>query len=101
MSVQVAEEMHGIGEVSPRMPARRFEQSAEIWMTSTSPARDARELGFGSAGLTVADGPIDRHSSPLDVRRSLIRTVLTQGRKDEVYGGVSFREPCSERQSSR
>src|SRR5438876_5525079 len=78
-------------------------------MASAALARDARELSFRSTdgldapqsrtltGALSAAGPVYRHSSPhvLILRRSPIQLVLTQGRKDEVYGRVSFREPCS------
>jgi hypothetical protein len=33
-------------------------------MAGRALARDACELGFGDAGRSLADGPIDCHSSP-------------------------------------
>jgi hypothetical protein len=35
-------------------------------MTRTPVARDTRELGFGNADRLTVDGPINRHSYPLD-----------------------------------
>src|SRR3954470_1490754 len=66
-------------------------------MASASLTCNPCKLGLGNADQVLADGPIDRHSLPLVLAPggSLIRTVVTQGRKDEVYGRVSFREPYS------
>jgi hypothetical protein len=62
--MEVAQQVHGIGEVAARMAPRRFEQGIEVRMASGTLARDARELGFGNAERCLADGPLDRHSSP-------------------------------------
>jgi hypothetical protein len=64
-AVQAAEEVDGIGKIATAVTPRRFEQASKIGMASTSLARDSRELDFGNADRFVADGPIDRHSSPL------------------------------------
>ena len=76
-------------------------------MTGAAFTRNACELGFGDADRTgpfqsmaltgsfMADGPICCHSLPLVPAspRKPCRIVVAEGRKDEVYGGVSFREP--------
>ena len=75
--VKAAQQVHGVGKVAAGVTAGRFEQHVEIGMASAALARDARELGFGNAdrmgplqsitlmGTLVADGPVNRHSSPL------------------------------------
>jgi hypothetical protein len=86
-------------------------------MASAAFARDAGKLRFGNAdrsthqsstlmGPLVVGGAIGRHWIPF-VRSSLERTlsgpVVTQGRKEEVYGRVTFSEAIrsGEDQSSR
>jgi hypothetical protein len=63
--MHVAKQVHRVREIAARMPARSFEKGIQVGVASASLARDARELGFGNADLTVADGPVNRHSSPL------------------------------------
>jgi hypothetical protein len=96
--MKAAQQMNGIGEVTARMATRRFEQQTKVRMASRTLACDTRKLGFGNAdrvGALLADGPIDCHSSPrvLSFGQSPIELVVTQRRKDEVYGHVTFREP--------
>jgi hypothetical protein len=64
-------------------------------MANAAVARHTGELGFGNADLFAVDGPINRHSIPSSdaARENFIGPVVTQGRKDEVYTAVSFREP--------
>jgi hypothetical protein len=101
-AMETAQKVYSIGKVATRMTAGSFKKEVEIGMSSTALCRDARELGFGNAGLDMADGPIQRHSfPPVLAAPSLNEIVLTQGRKDEVYAKVSFPEPCSAVQSSR
>ena len=63
--MEAAQQVHGIGIVTAGMAAGRFEQGIEIGMASATLARNARKLCFGNADRLVADGPINRHSSPL------------------------------------
>ena len=76
-TVEVAQQVHRVGEIAARMGPGQFEQGGQIGMARTALARDAGQLCFGNAdrfgprqsiNLTrtlVVDGPIDRHSSPL------------------------------------
>jgi hypothetical protein len=93
--------MHGIGKIAARMTARRLQQSIEIGMASAALPRDARELGFGNAGRmnprhrtilarpSLADGPIDCHSSPLVLisGEALLGSSYRKGVKTRFMGG--------------
>src|SRR5678816_4488301 len=106
-TVQAAQQVDGVCQIAPRMTARSFEQRSQVGMTGAAFTRNSRELGFGDADRTgplqsmtlmgsfMADGPICCHSLPLVLAspRKPCRIVVAEGRKDEVYDAVSFREP--------
>jgi hypothetical protein len=67
-AMQAAQQMHRVRKIAAGIAPRRLEQLVEIRMASAPISRDPRELGFGNADRLLADGPTDRHSTPLRAR---------------------------------
>jgi len=64
-AVKAAQEMDGVGKITPGVRAGCFKQRTEVQMARAPVACDSRKLGFGNADRFAVDGPINRHSFPL------------------------------------
>ena len=102
-AMKAAQQMHGIGEVAAAMRAGRFEQAVEMRMARATVTRTRASCASATlTGLWSTDRLI-AIPSPLRLS-SMAKPMglsLTQGRKDEVYGRVSFLEEVKNQIAAR
>ena len=65
-AVKAAQQVYGIGKVAAGVRTGSFEEGLQIGVTRAPVAGDTRQLGLGNADRLTVDGPINRHSYPLD-----------------------------------